>query len=431
MRRFLRPNWLLVPWTGFFSLLLAWCFLAPAQTNAPAGATNQATGLRLDLAQSEFIKKNASALTFGLDQVEALQAELLGHPYWQYLSSLLYVLLAFLVSKLVDWLINVQLRKWASRTVTEWDDIVVGLFDGPIKVIVFVLLLNIGLQMFDWPAWAEKWFSKLTIFAVGVSLIVVVLKAIDALGGVWKRRLPADGDRSFNESFVSLTVKVLKAALVIVALFTVLGNLGFDIRTALASVSIVGLALGLAAQDTVGNLFGAVAVFVDKPFKIGDRVRIGDVDGTVEDMGVRSTRIRSLEGFVVTVPNKNIGNATVINITQRPTIRANFAVGITYDTPADRVRRAVQILEEIFKGHAKTADVVIHFNKFADFYLNIDILYWCRTTDWKEFCATLQELNLTIKERFDAEGIGFAFPTQTLYLREERNWSGSEPATTR
>lgn len=435
MRRLLRPAWFIPVWTALLCGLLGWCFLVEAQTNSPTAATNEPPALRLDLARPDFIKQNASALTFGLDQMEALQLPLLGHPLWQYAASLLYIVLAFVISKLVDWVIGAQLRKWAARSETEWDDIVVGLFDGPVKVIVFVVLLNIGLQMFGWPAWVETWFSKLTLLAVGASIIIVLLKGIDALFAVWKKRLPPDGDRSFNESFLSLLAKVLKAGLVIVALFTLLGNLGFDIRTALASVSVVGLALGLAAQDTVGNLFGAVAVFVDKPFKIGERVKIGDVEGTVEEMGVRSTRIRSLEGFLITVPNKNVGNATVINIAQRPTIRGNFAIGLTYDTPAPRIRLAVQILEKLFKEHPKTADVIIHFNKFADFYLNIDILYWCKTTDWREYTAILQELNLAIKERFDAEGLSFAFPTQTLYLREEAGWNSASspipPATTR
>ena len=227
---------------------------------------------------------------------------------------------------------------------------------------------------------------------------------------------PADGDRRFNEQFIQLVGKTLKGVIIVVAVFTVLGNLGFDIRTALASVSVVGLALGLAAQDTVANLFGAVSVFVDKPFKIGDRVRIGEVDGTVEEMGLRSTRVRSLDGFLITVPNKNVGAATVINITRRPTIRASFSLGLVYGTTADQMRGAATLLEDILRAHPATKDFIVHFGKFADFSLNLDVLWWCSTTDWREYTRHLQELNLTIKQRFDAAGYDFAFPTQTLHL---------------
>jgi MscS family membrane protein len=204
--------------------------------------------------------------------------------------------------------------------------------------------------------------------------------------------------------------------LIVVAVFTVLGNLGFDIRAALASVSVVGLALGLAAQDTVANLFGAVAVFVDKPFKLGDRVRIGDVDGMVEEMGLRSTRIRALDGALITVPNKNVGSATVINLSRRPTIRATFGLGLVYDTPAARLREAAALLETVLRNHPATHDCIVHFNRFGDFALNLDVVWWCRTTDWKEYTRHLQELNLAIKERFDAAGFDFAFPTQTVHV---------------
>jgi MscS family membrane protein len=370
----------------------------------------------LALPDRETIRENASVLTFGLNAVPALQHTLLGRPLWQYLATALYLLLAFYAAKLVDWLIHARLRAWAARTASRWDDLLVGLLDGPVKIIVFVLLVNVGLQLFDWPDWCEAWVRKLTILAVGLSLLLVVLKAVDAAVQLWQQGLPADGDRQFNEQFVALVGRALKGVLIVVAVFTVLGNLGFDIRAALASVSVVGLALGLAAQDTVANLFGAVAVFVDKPFKLGDRVRIGDVDGMVEEMGLRSTRIRALDGALITVPNKNVGSATVINLSRRPTIRATFGLGLVYDTPAARLREAAALLETVLRNHPATHDCIVHFNRFGDFALNLDVVWWCRTTDWKEYTRHLQELNLAIKERFDAAGFDFAFPTQTVHV---------------
>ncbi|HAB14877.1 MAG TPA: hypothetical protein DCE44_00350, partial [Verrucomicrobiales bacterium] len=385
-----------------------------AATNSPAVIDRAGA---LAKSQREFIEENRSLLTFGLDRVDVLQFPVLQRPLWQYVATLLYILIAFYVAKFVDWLIHSRLRKWAERTETQWDDVLVNLVDGPVKVVVFVLLLNLGLQLFNWPEVVEGWFAKLTVLAVGLSLLLVVLKAVDAAIALWRKKLPPGGDRDFNEHFLVLVGKVIKGIIGVVAVFTVLGNLGFDIRTALASVSVVGLALGLAAQDTVGNLFGAVAVFFDKPFKIGDRVRVGEVDGTVEEMGLRSTRIRNLDGFLVTVPNKEIGTARIVNISRRPTIRTTFGIGLTYDTPAPRVRRAVELIEEIFRRHPNTHDLVVHFNRFGDFALNIDVVYWCRLTDWKEFTRVFQALNLELKARFDAEGLSFAFPTQTVQLQ--------------
>ena len=439
MKRLLRSDWFLRLWTLALGVLLAGVLLAqPPATNAPATNAAAAGGLTrsvtLNETQRAFIAENRSLLTFGLDHAEFLQTTIINRPLWQYLATFLYILIAFQVARFVDWLIHTPLPKLAERTETEWDDIVLGLVDGPVKVIVFVILLNIGLQLFDWPPQVELWFARLTVVAVAVSVVMVIMKAVDAAIKLWRKNLPPDGDRAFNDHFLILIGKAAKISIAIIAAFSVLGNLGFDIRAALASVSVLGLALGLAAQDTVGNLFGAVAVFLDKPFKIGDRVRIGEVDGTIEEMGLRSTRIRNVDGFLVTVPNKEVGTARIVNITRRPTIRACFGIGLTYDTPASRVRRATELLEEILKSDPDTHDYLVHFNKFGDSSLNLDVVYWCRRNDHREFIKIFQRINLTIKERFDAEGLQFAFPTQTIQLETPVRTgltSPSNPATTR
>jgi MscS family membrane protein len=208
-------------------------------------------------------------------------------------------------------------------------------------------------------------------------------------------------------------------AIVIAAILMTAENLGLDIKTLLAGLSVGGLALGLAAQDTVANLFGAVAIFLDKPFHLGDRIKVESVDGVVETIGLRSTRIRSLDGHLVTVPNKLMGNAIITNITRRPTIKTEMNFGLTYDTPVEKVKRATMLLEEIFQSNPKTADLIISFNKFGDSALNIFVVHVWSGTDAKQHFREMQELNLKIKERFDVEKIEFAFPTQTVFLKSE------------
>lgn len=421
MKRFLGSNGFLRCWTLLLGLLLVGAVWAQSpSTNAAGSGTNAVSAPApvslLNDTQVAFLRENRSLLTFGLDHIGFLQGEILHRPLWQYVATLLYALIAFQMSRLVDWIIHTRLKRLAARTSTQWDDVLIGLVDGPVKVITFVVLLNIGLQLFDWPEALELWIARLTYVAVAVSVVLVVLKAVDAGIGLWRKRLPPDGDHDFNDHFLLLVAKASKAVIIVIAVFSLAGHLGFDIRTALASVSVLGLALGLAAQDTVANLFGAVSVFLDKPFKIGDRVRIGDADGVVEEMGLRSTRIRNLDGFLVTVPNKEVGNSRIVNITRRPTIRATFGIGLTYDTPASRVQRATELLEEILKSDPMTHDYLVHFNRFGDFSLNLDVVYWCRSNDFREFTRVFQKLNLTIKERFDAEGLRFAFPTQTIQL---------------
>jgi MscS family membrane protein len=146
---------------------------------------------------------------------------------------------------------------------------------------------------------------------------------------------------------------------------------------------------------------------------------LDSIDGTVESIGFRSTRLRSLDGHLVTVPNKTMGSATITNVSKRPNIKTVMNLGVTYDTSAEKVERATKILEEIFKSHPMTSDLSISFNKFESSSLNIQVVHLWNSTDVKAYLAGFQLLNLEIKKRFDAEGIEFAFPTQTVYVKQE------------
>ncbi len=366
-------------------------------------------------------------LTFGLDKIEVLNQQWpSGIPLWQYFASLIYIFLAFCVSKLLDSLTRVWLKKWAERTKTKFDDLLIGLLSGPVKIVVFVIFLKIGLEVFDWGSFVNNILDKGLKIIVAATITYAVLKLIDLLMGYWKERASAETDRSFDEQLFPIIRKTLKVFVTVVAVLVTSQNLGFDITAAIAGLSVGGLALGLAAQDTVANVFGAVAIFIDKPFRIGDRIRLDSVDGLVETIGLRSTRLRNLDGHLITIPNKTMGNATITNISRRPNIKTVVDIGITYDTPTEKVKRALQILKEIYKGHPQTFDCLISFNKFADSALNIHVVHWWNSTDYKEYLAGLQEMNLTVKERFDKEGIGFAFPTQTLYVKQDSEWRLNE-----
>ncbi len=404
----------------FLAVLLALSCVWSVWSQAPSTSTTNTLGASTNspivtLPGTDFIKRNTSALSLGLDRVTFLQPDLLGRPRWQYVSTLLYIVLAFVVSKRVDRFINNRLKVWASRTSTRWDDVVVGLADGPVKVVTFVVLMDIGLHLFEWPQWVEGMLSTLAIILAGAAVGYVALKGVDAVVGVWRSRLSSDGDRAFNEQFLILIGKLFKAGVCIVVVLTILPKLGVDTTALLGSVSVLGLALGLAAQDTVANLFGAVAVFVDKPFRIGDRIQVDGIDGTVEGMGLRATTVRSLDGFLITIPNKTVGNNKVVNISRRPTIKSELNFGITYDTPTAKVERATQLLEEIFKNHPETFDVIVTFNKFLDSSLNLQVVHWWKGDNPRTQLSGLQQMNLAVKSRFEAEGIEFAFPTQTVY----------------
>jgi len=369
-------------------------------------------------------------MSFGLDRVPGLNTPLLGNPLWQYLAFLIYVVLAFYVSKFLDYLIQVQLRKWAAKTETKFDDLLLDLLKGPVKIVAFVVFLHLGLRLFAWPGWAEVFVSNSLKIAVAVSLTYVLLKFIDLAVGFWQHRAGTSSDSMLDHQLFPVIRKALKAFAAIIAILVTSQNLGMNVTGLLASLSIGGLAVGLAAQDTLSNLFGAVALLADKPFRMGDRIQVEKIDGTVEAIGLRSTRVRNLDGHLVTIPNRSMANANIINVSRRPNIKTVINIGLTYDTPAEKIERAIQILETLYRPHPKTADLVIGFDKFDASALNIQVVHWWNSTDFKEYLAGMQQINLELKRQFDAAGLSFAFPSQTVYLRQDSHWKLARPETT-
>ena len=397
-----------------------WSVWASAQEANNVAATNVVTATATNTPGFLKMQLPHHALTFGLDGVDFLREQMfLGQPLWKYFASLIYIALAFCVAWLLDIFVTVWLKKLAARTDTKYDNLILELLRGPVKVVAFVVLLNIGLNIFEWPDKAQVFLSHALIVIVACSATYVILKFVDLLLGIWREKIVTPQDKQFSEQLIPLAGKTAKVVIVIATVLLTADNLGINIKTLLAGLSVGGLALGLAAQDTVANLFGAVAIFLDKPFHMGDRIRVESVEGVVETIGLRSTSIRNPDGHHVTIPNKLMGNAIITNITRRPTIKTEMNIGLTYATPSEKVRRATFILEEIFRANSKTADLIISFNKFADSALNIFVVHVWNGTDGKEHFAEMQELNLLIKSRFDAEKIEFAFPSQTVYLKTE------------
>ena len=375
---------------------------APNTTNSPATNTTDVT--------SALIRKveKLKPATFNLDQLAPLQnTTFLGEPLWKYIASLIYILLAFYAAKLIDYVTRVWLKKVTQRT-GAFDEVLLGLLHGPIKVVVFMVLLSIGLNIFDWSSRIRLLLSKGLILIVAASLTYLAIKLLDLFLGIWRRRHAHESDTKFNDQLFSVIRISLNTFLIVVAILVTAQNMNIDITAALASLSIGGLAVGLAAQDTLANLFGAVAVFVDKPFQVGDQIKLDGAEGVVEIVGLRSTRVRNPDGQLIAVPNKTMGNAIITNITKRPSIKTVLNFPLVRTLPTDKVKKALKILEEVYRNNPMTQDAWISFNQFAGGNLNIQVVHWWKGTDYQKYLAGMQEMNLTVKERFDAEGIQFS-----------------------
>lgn len=227
-------------------------------------------------------------------------------------------------------------------------------------------------------------------------------------------------DSSIDDLLVPIAGKTVRVFVVIIGVVLIVQNLtGVKLGPLLASLGIGGIAVALAAKDSIANFFGTLTILFDKPFQVGERVTIDGYDGVVEDVGIRSTRIRTLTGHLVTIPNEKVVNTATENIAKRQGIRWLTNIGITYTTSPAKVERAVQIIECILKDHEgmdpeKPPRVV--FNGFNEWSLNIMVIAWYHPPDYWAYQAWLQRTCLQIMAQFEAEGIEFAFPSRTIYM---------------
>ncbi|BBO75601.1 hypothetical protein DSCW_30180 [Desulfosarcina widdelii] len=245
------------------------------------------------------------------------------------------------------------------------------------------------------------------------------VNVLDARLSLWAKST----DSTIDDILVPLFGKTIRIFIILLAGIIVLQNLtGVEIGPLLASLGIGGLAVALAAKDSIANFFGTLTILFDKPFQVGERIVIDNYDGVVENVGFRSTRIRLLTGHLVTIPNEKVVNSGLENIGRRPNIRWLTNIGITYDTPTEKIEKAVAIVRELLADHEGMHPDFpprVYFNGFNDWSLNIMVIAWYHPPNYWDFQDWIQQTCLEITRRFSAEGIDFAFPTRTLHLAND------------
>lgn len=303
---------------------------------------------------------------------------------------------------------------------------------SPANLALITIGIQIGVKQLKLPEGLEGFSVAVVTLLIYIAIFWYVFNLVSIID-VLMRRLTAKTKSKLDDMIVPLVRKTLRIFIVIVGFLLVAENVfGQNIGAWLTGLGIAGLAVSLAAQDSLKNIFGSVTIFLDQPFRVGDRISYGGFDGPVEQIGFRSTKIRTLTGHLVTVPNSNIVNDPVENIGRRPYIRRTLNVTITYDTPREKIEQAVQILRDILEEpgiaepiHGKVGENEfpprVFFSDYNAASLNILVIYWFFPPMYWDFMEHAQRLNLRLFEEFERAGIDFAFPTQTLYLAGDAN----------
>lgn len=289
----------------------------------------------------------------------------------------------------------------------------------PFSLLLVFALISILIPTLQLPIY----FSKYIILAVNALLplfaAIFFYKMVDILGAYMKH-MAEKSENTLDDQLVPLVRKILKTFVILIGFIAVLKGLKFDIWPLITGLSIGGLAVALAAQDTLKNFFGSVMIFIDRPFQIGDWITSDEVDGTVEEVGFRSTRIRTFRDSVMYVPNSVISNRTVDNHGKRQYRRYFTKLSITYDTPADLIEVFVNGIEKIVLNHAETRKDYynIFLNEYNASSLDIMLYIFFKVPSWNDELRCRQEIMLSVNRLAQELGVRFAFPTQTMMVEQ-------------
>lgn len=322
---------------------------------------------------------------------------------------------------LVRHVVIVRLMSLSRHTKTDIDDAVINAVQNIRHWVYTVVAAYVAIQFFSVP-------GLLDLIARGIFYVVIVWQAIEiALSFVrygTKRIVEKDEDQdgvvdagaATASDMITLIARIVLWAL---GLLFVLSNLGIEVTSLIAGLGIGGVAVAFALQGILSDLFASFSIYFDKPFRIGDFIIIGDDMGTVEKIGIKSTRIRTLQGEELVVSNAELTTARVQNFKKMAERRIVFSFGIAYETPREKVERVPEMVRSIIEDIDDVRLDRAHFATYGDFALNYEVVYYVQSDDYTVYMDRQQEINLGLMKVFEKEGITFAYPTQTLYVKKD------------
>lgn len=353
----------------------------------------------------------------------------LGAAGWQFVLGALLLVGALLAGLLVRFVVLAQIRSAARRWKLPVDPKRLRSLDTPVMAFVAVALVTWRLPDLQLPISISPAAYLILSIALGISGVMIASRLADLALGFWAAKTEQT-ESKLDDQLVPLLRQVTFVLVWAIGILFVLQNNGVQVWSFVAGLGIGSLAFALAAQDTVANLFGAANIFLDKPFQIGDAVNVGGVEGTVEEVGFRSFRVRTFYNSVVTIPNSTITTTNVDNLGVRTRRRVKVTLGLTYDTPPATITAFVQGVRAILDAHPLVAEnPEVHFNDFGASSLDVMVYYHIVTDSWTEELATRSANFLSFLELAEAMGVGFAFPTTSVFVEgtPDRPFEGQAP----
>jgi small-conductance mechanosensitive channel len=352
--------------------------------------------------------------------MEILEQTFLNNTLAKWLLAVSIAVLGTLALYLFSKILARSLRALSKRMPGDSAEILADTFGRTKLIILAVVSLYAGSTVLVLPTTIASLLRYLAIIMGGIQIGIWASFFTATLVTYAITRKGEETDLASAAGVVTLLAKVLVWSAV---LLLVLDNLGFTITTLVAGLGVGGIAIAMAAQNILSDLFASLSILLDKPFKVGEFVIVGDMLGVVENIGLKTTRIRSLGGEELVFSNSDLLSSRIRNYRTLQERRIVFTIGVEYSTPYEKVRRISQMIREIIESIESTRFDRSHFASYGDFSLNFETVYYVLEPDYAKYMDIQQEINLRIFQKFEEEGIVFAFPTRTIHLKQETSVS--------
>jgi small-conductance mechanosensitive channel len=347
--------------------------------------------------------------------------EILNQIFWgnkvlNYAQCALVFLIAVFIIKIAKSIVLARLVRWAEKTRTSFDDFLINLIKKIGVPLAYIAAFYFSLKILILASPVQKIvdYGALAIVIIYVTRMIILLISYSVDLYIRKQAKDTNLERSMKSILTIVKIVVWGIAIVFF-----LDNMGIEISAVVAGLGIGGVAVALAAQTVLGDLFSFFAILFDRPFETGDFIIVGEYLGTVQHIGIKTTRISSLGGEQIVFSNTDLTNSRVRNYKRMERRRVVFKLGVTYQTPADKMKEIPGIIESIIKGVEDTTFDRAHFFSYGDFSLVIEVVYYVETGDYNIYMDKQQEINFAIMKEFNKREIDFAYPTQTLYVNKE------------
>ncbi|MDD4893739.1 MAG: mechanosensitive ion channel family protein [Candidatus Omnitrophica bacterium] len=347
---------------------------------------------------------------------KVLEQVFLGNRISDYIIAIFTLALSMLFVKVVIRVLIRRLKKLAERTTTKFDDFIIKILEKIGLPALYISCFYVSAKTLKLPSGAGTLINALEMIIITFfsARIVVMLAGWGINTYLVKKQQDPTVVRSLDGMLWAVKILIWVLAVVIL-----LDNLGYKVSTIIAGLGIGGIAVAIAAQALLKDFFSYFSIVFDHPFKIGDFIIIGDFMGTVEYIGIKTTRIRSLGGEQVIFSNTDLTDSRVRNYRLMQKRRVLFRLGVTYQTSLGQLKEIPKIIEEIIKNTKDAAFDRAHFFSYGDFSLIFEVVYFVSSSDYNKYMDIQQEINFAIKEEFEKRGVEFAYPTQTLFVSKQ------------